>query len=67
VVTRDIPSYAIAAGVPAKVIGNRFENDEIAAHELGIARGNFIFSERGHHYWTVEPYRKVGDDGFGKG
>ena len=33
VVTKDVPSYAIVAGNPAKVIGQRFSPEEIAAHE----------------------------------
>jgi len=31
VVTRDVPPYAIVAGVPAKQIGQRFSDDQIAA------------------------------------
>lgn len=33
VVTRDIPAYSIAAGVPAKVIKRKFTNQQIAKHE----------------------------------
>ena len=33
VVTKDIPPYAIAGGVPAKVIRMRFSDDEIKEHE----------------------------------
>lgn len=33
VVTKDIPPYAIAGGVPAKVIKFRFTADEITEHE----------------------------------
>lgn len=29
VVTKDIPEYAIAAGVPAKVIGQRFDEEKL--------------------------------------
>lgn len=29
VVTKDLPDYAIAAGIPAKIIGYRFSNDQI--------------------------------------
>lgn len=28
-VTKDVPPYAIVAGVPAKIIGKRFEEDQI--------------------------------------
>lgn len=31
VVTKDIPDYAVAAGVPAKIISYRFDNDTIGA------------------------------------
>lgn len=40
VVTKDIPPYSIAGGVPAKVIGRRFTNEEIIEHEK-------ILKERG--------------------
>lgn len=33
VVTKDIPRYSIAGGVPAKVIKKRMTDEEIAAHE----------------------------------
>lgn len=38
VVTRDVPRYAIVAGVPAKVVGQRFSEDQIRRHEdaLGL-------------------------------
>ena len=56
VVTRDIPPYSIAAGVPAKVIGRRFEDpDTIARHEEGIRLGRFQFSERGYDHCVIEP------------
>lgn len=39
-VTKSIPPYSIAYGVPAKVVKQRFDNDEIAKHEeiLSIAK-----------------------------
>lgn len=37
VVTRDVPPYAIAAGVPAKVIRMRWNDEEIAKHEAMLA------------------------------
>ena len=56
VVTRDIPPYSIAAGVPAKVIGQRFDDpDTIARHEKGIRLGRFQFSERGYDHCVIEP------------
>lgn len=33
VVTHDIPAYSIAGGVPAKVIKNRFDENQIVDHE----------------------------------
>ena len=34
VVAKDVPEYAVVAGVPAEVIRMRFSPNEIAAHEL---------------------------------
>lgn len=53
-VTRDVPPYAIVAGNPAQVIGQRFAEEQIREHEAGIAAGRFVFSERGYDHWTVE-------------
>lgn len=36
VVTKNIPPYAIAAGVPARVVGERFDNETITKHEIAI-------------------------------
>lgn len=56
VVTRDIAPYSIAGGVPAKVIGQRFDDLEtIALHEKGIRLGRFKFSERGYDHCVIEP------------
>lgn len=56
VVTRDIPRYSIAAGVPAKVIGKRFEDQAtIDRHEAAIRGGRFRFSERGYDCCVIEP------------
>lgn len=56
VVARDIPPYSIAAGVPAKVIGQRFyDSDTIVRHEAGIRNGRFQFSEQGYDYCVIEP------------
>lgn len=56
VVTRDIPPYSIAAGVPAKVIGKRFEDQEtIDRHEAAIRDGHFRFSEQGYDHCLIEP------------
>jgi acetyltransferase-like isoleucine patch superfamily enzyme len=35
-VARDVPPYAIVAGVPARVVGRRFSDSEIAAHETAL-------------------------------
>lgn len=39
VVTRDVPRYAVVAGVPAKVVRMRFSSEEIEEHErlLGLS------------------------------
>lgn len=56
VVTKDIPPYSIAAGVPAKVISKRFDDPEtIARHEVAVLGGNFAFSERGFDHCVIEP------------
>jgi acetyltransferase-like isoleucine patch superfamily enzyme len=56
VVTRDIPPYSIAAGVPARVIGKRFADQAIIArHESAIRDGHFRFSERGYDHCLIEP------------
>jgi|CXWL01.1.fsa_nt_gi acetyltransferase-like isoleucine patch superfamily enzyme len=56
VVTKDIPPYSIAAGVPAKVIGQRFLNAaEINKHEQSIKLGQFSFSERGYDHCVISP------------
>lgn len=56
VVTKDIPPYSIAAGVPAKVVAMRFADEQtIARHEAGIRNGRFAFSERGYDHCVIEP------------
>lgn len=55
VVSRDIPPYAIVAGNPAQVIRQRFSEEQVREHEACIAGGRFVFSERGHDHWIVEP------------
>lgn len=56
VVTRDIPPYSIAAGVPAKVVAQRFPDSQtIARHEAAIRDGQFAFSERGYDHCLIEP------------
>lgn len=42
VVTKDVGSYEIVAGVPAKLIQMRFSPDEIKAHEEQLTKTNFI-------------------------
>jgi chloramphenicol O-acetyltransferase type B len=41
VVTRDVDPFSIYAGVPARKIGNRFENDSDVAEHLRRYRDNF--------------------------
>ncbi len=56
VVTRNIPDYCIAAGNPAKPIGERFKNlDQRERHERMISTGRFSFSERGMEHCTIIP------------
>jgi len=56
VVTRDVPPYSIVAGVPAKVIGQRFvDQATIDQHEKAIVEGKFRFSERGYDDCLIEP------------
>lgn len=54
-VTKDVPPYAIVAGVPAKIIGQRFSDEEVERHEFMIAHGEFISSERGRSYFIIKP------------
>nr|WP_319563390.1 DapH/DapD/GlmU-related protein [uncultured Rhodoferax sp.] len=56
VVSHDIPPYSIAAGIPAKVIGQRFADDKtIAQHEAAIHHGHFAFSERSYDHCVIQP------------
>jgi acetyltransferase-like isoleucine patch superfamily enzyme len=56
VVTRDVPPYAVVAGAPARAIARRFSSrEEIAAHEAAVAKGTFVFSERGYDRCTIVP------------
>lgn len=56
VVSRDIPPYSIAAGVPARVISKRFEDQKtIDRHESAIRNGHFRFSEKGYDHCLIEP------------
>ncbi len=57
VVVKDVPRYSIVAGMPARVIGRRFENpDEIEVHERSIDCGRFEWSARGLRFSVVEPH-----------
>lgn len=56
VVTKNIPPYSIVAGVPARVIGQRFADaTAIEKHEGAIKNGRFGFSERGYDRCLIEP------------
>ncbi len=56
VVSKSIPAYCIAAGVPARVIAQRFaKREDIARHEQAIAAGTFILSEQGYDECRIEP------------
>lgn len=51
VVTRSIPPYSIAAGVPARVIGERFTGPDSEEHERLINTKKFVFSEEGFDHF----------------
>lgn len=56
VVTKSIPPYSIAAGVPARVIAQRFASEaDIARHEQAISDGRFALSERGYDRCLIRP------------
>lgn len=60
VVTKDIPPYSIVAGVPARVIGQRFADvSAIVLHEAAIRNGRFGLSERSYDHCVIEPAFKV--------
>jgi acetyltransferase-like isoleucine patch superfamily enzyme len=58
VVVHDIEPYSIVAGVPARKVGMRFSNEQIAIHEEKIARGNFKHSLRGFDYDLINSIRR---------
>jgi len=55
VVTKDVPPYAIVAGVPARVVGHRHSPEDIPRHEQAIREGHFVFSARGRLFNIVKP------------
>lgn len=55
VVTHDVAPYAIVAGVPAKLIKMRFDQEEISIHEKSLENGRFKYSAKGLRYCIVEP------------
>lgn len=56
VVTKDVQPYSIVAGIPARVIGQRFADaSAIALHESAIRNGRFSLSERGYDQCIIEP------------
>lgn len=40
VVTKDIPAYSIAGGIPAKVIKKKWNDNEISMHEMFLNSNN---------------------------
>jgi acetyltransferase-like isoleucine patch superfamily enzyme len=63
VVTKDVAPYSIVAGVPAKIIGQRFSDAiEIERHEDAIKLGRFSFSERGYDYCVIAPAFTSGEN-----
>lgn len=56
VVVNDVEPYSIVAGVPARVVGRRFESEQVIQdHEQGILNGHFSFSEKGLEYCVIRP------------
>ena len=56
VVTKNIAPYSIAAGIPARVIGQRFSNAaDIEKHETAIRNGRFELSEASYDDCVIEP------------
>ena len=47
VVTKDVSSYSIVAGIPAKQIGRRFADDQIPLHEQLSAEYQLRFNTKG--------------------
>lgn len=58
-VARDVPPYAIVAGNPGRIVGQRFPEEDIPLHEARIKDGHFVFSERGYEHWVVQPAHDV--------
>ena len=55
-VTKDIGSYAIALGAPARAVGIRFSSSgQIKRHENMIRTGRFRLSEKGYDACMIEP------------
>jgi acetyltransferase-like isoleucine patch superfamily enzyme len=61
-VSTDVMPYDIVAGVPARVVGQRFSSEERTKHEAAMARGQFQFSERGYDFCVVKPFLPDGDE-----
>lgn len=55
VVVKNVNSYEIVAGTPAKVVGKRFTDEEIKVHEYKVDNGLFKYSERGLKYSIIKP------------
>lgn len=50
VVTKDIPSNAIAVGQPARVVGARFDIEELAVHRESLLRSGIRLSVQEEHF-----------------
>ena len=56
VVTRDLPPYSIAAGMPARVVGLRLSDAmTIEKHEKAIQGGRFVLTERDFDHCLIKP------------
>jgi acetyltransferase-like isoleucine patch superfamily enzyme len=56
VVAKDVAPYAIVAGSPARVVGERHADVAVRQrHERMMNTGRFEFSERGFEHWVIAP------------
>lgn len=55
VVAKNVLPYQIVAGNPAIEIARRYEQEDVACHEMAMSSGTFEFSEKGTRHWVVRP------------
>lgn len=60
VVTKDIQPYSIVAGIPARMVGQRFADvSAVPLHEHAIRHGHFRLSERSYDSCVIKPAFKI--------